>query len=91
MDKLHALAWPLTRLGELLEALARQRGLPLSGRDTPRPPEGLARADTEGLGAWIAATASWLGLEAESVEAPYAEVERLIGGAGPAILRLPAR
>jgi ATP-binding cassette subfamily B protein len=91
MDKLHALAWPLTRLGELIEALARQCGLPLSGRDTPRPPEGLARADTEGLGAWIAATASWLGLEAESVEAPYAEVERLLGGAGPAILHLPAR
>lgn len=32
MDKLHALAWPVTRLGELLEAVARHRGLPLSGR-----------------------------------------------------------
>ena len=64
MDELHALAWPVTRLGELLEAVARHRGLPLSGRDAPRPPEELAQAETEGLGAWIAATAAWLGLEA---------------------------
>src|SRR5262249_41153029 len=91
MDELHALAWPVARLGELIEAVAQHRGLPLSGRDTPHPPEGLAQADTEGLAAWIAATAAWLGLEAEAVEASCAEVERLVHAAGPAILRLPAK
>src|SRR5207244_843907 len=33
--------------------------------------------------------ATWLGLEAESVEVPYTEVEGLVRRAGPALLRLP--
>ena len=89
MGELHALAWPVARLGELIEAVARHGGLPLSGRETPRPPEGLAQASAEMLGAWIEASAAWLGLEAEAVAASYAEVERLVRGVGPAILRLP--
>jgi ATP-binding cassette, subfamily B, bacterial len=89
MGELHALAWPVARLGELIEAVARHCGLPLSGRETPRPPEGLAQASAEMLGAWIEASAAWLGLEAEAIAASYAEVERLVRGVGPAILRLP--
>jgi ATP-binding cassette subfamily B protein len=45
--------------------------------------------DGEAVGDWIEALAAWLGLEAEPVEASYAEVQRLVTGSAPALLRLP--
>src|SRR5215831_9104279 len=89
MRDLNTLVWPVARLGEALEAMARRSGLAPGERETPVPPEGLARDNTEALGAWIETAATWLGLEAESVEVPYAEVEGLVRRAGPALLRLP--
>src|SRR5262249_17803733 len=79
----------VTRLGEALEALARHSGLTPSGRETPVPAAGLAQDDAAALGAWIEAAAAWMGLEAEPVESPYAEAERFVRAAGPALLRLP--
>jgi ATP-binding cassette, subfamily B, bacterial len=90
MRDLHTMAWPAARLGEALEALARRSGLAPQERETLGPPEGLAREGAAALGAWVETAAAWLGLEAEPVEAPYAEVERLVRTAGPAMLRLPS-
>jgi ATP-binding cassette subfamily B protein len=89
MRDLNTLTWPVARLGEALETMARHSGLAQSGRATPVPPAGLAQEDAAALGAWIEAAAAWLGLEAEPVEAPYPEAERLVRVAGPALLRLP--
>src|SRR5262247_1426037 len=89
MRDLNTLAWPVVRLGEALEAMARRSGLASGERETPVPPEGLAQEEAAALGTWIEAAATWLGLEAESVEVPYAEVEGLVRRAGPALLRLP--
>jgi ATP-binding cassette subfamily B protein len=89
MRDLNTLAWPVARLGEALEAMARRSGLASGERETPVPPEGLAQEEAEALGTWIEAAATWLGLEAESVEVPYAEVEGLVRRAGPALLLLP--
>jgi ATP-binding cassette, subfamily B, bacterial len=86
---LEPLAWPMARLGEALEALARYSGLLRHSVETPRPPAGLECASGEEVGSWLEATASWLGLETEPVEVPYAEVEHLVRGAGPALLQLP--
>jgi ATP-binding cassette subfamily B protein len=55
------------------------------------PPPRLCTGDGAALGRWIEAAAGHLGLEAEPVEAPYAEVEQLIRTAGPALVRLPSR
>jgi ATP-binding cassette subfamily B protein len=89
MGDLQMLAWPVSRLGEALETLARIGGLaPRSAAITP-PPPGLAQDGGEALRRWIEATAGTLGVEAEPVEVPYAEVERLVRSAGPALLRLP--
>ena len=89
MCDLHTLAWPVVRLGEALEALAQHSDLAPRGRESPVPPESLAQDDAEALGAWIETAAAWLGLEAEPVEAPYAEAEWFVRGAGPSLLRLP--
>ena len=40
METLLTLAWPVERLGEALETLARHRGLPRRQRQMPTPPEG---------------------------------------------------
>ena len=81
MRDLHTLTWPVARLGEALEALARHSGLAPSGQETPMPPAGLTQEAAAALGAWIENAAAWLGLEAEPMEATYPEVERLVRAA----------
>lgn len=84
-----AISWPAGRLGEAIEALGRCGGLePRAAELEPLPAE-LCDGPGPPLGAWIEAAAAWLGLEAEPVEAPYAEADRLVRGAGPALLRIP--
>jgi ABC-type multidrug transport system fused ATPase/permease subunit len=89
MEALHTLAWPLARLGEALEMVARHHGLPLRQRETPTPPEGLGGEGGAELGPWLETAAAWLGLEAEPVEASYVDVASLVRRAGPALLHLP--
>ncbi|MGO9114649.1 MAG: ATP-binding cassette domain-containing protein [Thermoguttaceae bacterium] len=83
------LAWPAARLGEAMETLARRTGLAVPRGDAAAPPHSLAGTGGELIDDWIEALAARLGLEAESVEAPHAEVRRLMTGAAPALLRLP--
>ncbi len=87
-DDLIKLSWPLERLDEALEALARHSNL--SSRLTNvqsgmGPPAGV---DDEMIGRWIKAAALSLELEAEKVFSSYAELERMLVTAGPALLRL---
>jgi ATP-binding cassette subfamily B protein len=88
-EELTALSWPASRLGEALELLGRQSGRAVRAAEVGAPPEELAAEGGERLEAWIEVAAGWLGLEAEPVEATYPEVDQLLQGAGPALLRLP--
>jgi ATP-binding cassette subfamily B protein len=83
------LTWPAAQLGEALEMAGLRAGLGAREAEVGAPPPRLLTGDSSALGGWIEAAASWLGLEAEPVETPYAEVERLIRTAGPALVRLP--
>ena len=91
MEALDALAWPVERLGEAIMGLARLRGWRLRSAAAPVCPAGLQHGNSEALHVWLEAAATWLGVAAELVEVPYAEVERLVRGAGPALMRLPGR
>jgi ATP-binding cassette subfamily B protein len=86
---LENMLWPLDRLGESIEALAHQHRYALRAVETPRPPEDLCGASESRLGAWIEAAADELGIEAEAVEAPLAEVASLLWAVGPAIVFQP--
>ena len=88
IDQLAALAWPGSRLGEALQALARQNNLPLRPVEIPVDMT-FPSNDLEALDRQVEATATWLGIEAESIEAPYTEIEPLLLGAAPALLYLP--
>lgn len=88
LDALDALCWPVSRLGEALLALARRTGLSPRGGTVPRPPEGLIQPDNVALERWIEGSAEWLGVEAELLETPYAELPSLLRACGPCLLRL---
>jgi ATP-binding cassette subfamily B protein len=87
--RLTEIGWPAERLGEALALLGRHSGL--GGREVEMAAPSLrpAAPGASQVGPWIEAAASWLGLEAEPVETPYAEAQQLVAGAGPALLYLP--
>ncbi len=88
---LDALSWPLSRLGEMIEALARRCGLFTGSVQNLTVPHDLESNDDTSLGTWIDAAAACLGVEAEPVELHYAEVQRFVGRTGPALIRLPGK
>lgn len=85
-----AAAWPAERLLEALEVLARRSGLAAAAPPSGPPPAviGGSPADPEAASRHVEAVAGWLGLEAEPVAAPYAELERLVRGAAPALVEV---
>lgn len=91
IESLYALAWPLGRAGEALEALARKADLLPSALSAPLPHIFLDSpgATNAGLTQWIDQLARQLGVEAEPVESAYADVDTLAQEAAPALLRLP--
>jgi ATP-binding cassette subfamily B protein len=90
-NDLYSLTWPASRLGEAMEVTARKHNFLPRLAEAPAPLETLEHADDAMLGRWLDATAGRLGLEIEPVESPYTEVDQLVRGVGPALLRLPGR
>jgi ATP-binding cassette, subfamily B, bacterial len=84
-----ALTWSASRLGEALESLARKTNLCPRQIEVPSPPDLVTAGEEAAIGRWIEGAANWLGIEAEAVEAPYAEFSHVIGHAAPALLRVP--
>ncbi len=87
MTDLVSFAWPLSRLGEALEALARRGGLKPTATVTTPPPRFHAAHEQEALDSWLDWAAARLGIEVESVETTAAELLAMLRGAGPALLR----
>ena len=86
---IHSLAWPVSRLGEAIEILAREAGFSSNSPEIPLPPQNLGQTDNQAIGQWLDIAAAQLGLEVETVESSYTEVEQMVRSAGPALLRLP--
>jgi ATP-binding cassette, subfamily B, bacterial len=84
-------AWPLSRLGEALEALAHAAGMASErGPAASRFPADTG-VDDQTLGVWITAVARHLGVEAGPHDVPYAETALFVHHAGPALFRLPGQ
>ncbi len=82
-------AWPVTRLGELVESLALRSGLVSRSGELSQPPESVSEAGEETIGRWIDVAAGHLGIEAEGITAQYAELELMLQNSAPVIIRLP--
>ena len=87
-EGLAPLLWPAERLGEALEELARRARLRLVAADSPGVPGALAAASPQEQGRGIEWAAQRLGLEAEALDSAAPELESLLRGAAPALLRL---
>lgn len=90
MGDLVSLAWPLTDLGEALEALAQQSGLkPASGDISMslKAADILASESHEELDKCLDWAGAQLGIEVESIATTGDELMTLLEGAGPALLR----
>ncbi len=64
-DAMLALRWPVQRLGEGLEELARRAGLRVGDASAPIVPASLPQQGEQAQGHWIEWAAQRLGLEAE--------------------------
>lgn len=84
---LRAAWWPLARLGEGLEALARASGLGVAQAEALVPPAGLGD-DVALATRWLGWAAGRLGLELEPVDAAVPEADALLDAAGPALVPL---
>lgn len=82
-------AWPLSRLGEALAALAEASSLSLPTAEIPNPPRRLFDSEFEAINRWVETAADQLGIEAEPLEILYRAVEQSVQSAGPALLPLP--
>ncbi|MGW8250737.1 MAG: ATP-binding cassette domain-containing protein, partial [Anaerolineales bacterium] len=81
--------WPIDRLGDLIENLASKAGLSAKGTPLPQPAESFSSGEDAKITRWIDIAASYLGLEAEALDAYYSEVEAMIRSGGPLIIQLP--
>src|SRR5215831_9079383 len=92
IGELNNLCWPVSQIGEAMRAVTRHCGLSPRDREVSDPPAALELDQPSALAAlneWVETAADFLGFEAEAVEAPYGEVEKMARGAGPALLLLP--
>lgn len=81
-----SVTWPANRAAEALEALARKTGLRPKAATVVTP--AVVSAEPTRLGRWIEASAAVLGFDAEPEEIRYADVDRILASAAPALLRL---
>lgn len=80
-------AWPVERLGEALEALARQARLPMRRPQITIPPPSLD-GDGIALKPWLDWAGERLGLELEEVESAPSAFQGMLRAAGPALIVL---
>src|SRR5262245_21188678 len=91
-EELENLCWPISQIGEAMRAIMRRCELLTREGEVSNPPAALQLDQPAALAAlneWVETAADFLGFEAEAIEAPYAEVEKLTRGAGPSLLLLP--
>jgi len=82
------LAWPLSRLGESIEELARVAHLNSATRESLIAAEPLKQQDIADLDRWIEWAGDRLGIEAEPIETSVSESGQLLRNSGPALLKL---
>lgn len=85
--RLAPLIWPLERLSEAIDVLARYLNGPIEGGETSLPPAHVA-SDSKSLDRWIRAACSRHDLTAEPTETTWGDVEKTVQGAAPALLRV---
>src|SRR6266850_2394189 len=79
MIDLRDCSWPLARVGEAMQALARRAGLPHRSTPLPPAPSSVACGNKQADSAWINSTAACLDLHIEQRPATYGALQGLLG------------
>ena len=79
------LLWPAAELDHALALLLRHAGLAADPGAVPPPP---AAADDDEVERWLAAATAPLDLEAEPLDASYADAAAMLAGCAPALVRV---
>jgi len=87
MADLMAITWEGRRVGEALEAAAKYCAQPSAVLTTTPSPE-VVKGEEPYLSRWLDTAGASLGVEVESVETEYRDVEQLIRSGAPALLRI---
>ncbi len=82
------MAWPLAHLDEALYQLAQKSGLFSTKEALRLTPSAAEELHGDSLDRWLDAAAAQMGVEVESVGAAYAEIDRLLRYAPPALIPL---
>ena len=90
MDGATAFGWPLTGVADATEALARAAGFGAGSGDSGRRRSSRHAASAESADTGVHRLSSRLDFEAHAVDVPYADVERTLETAGPALLKVNA-
>ncbi|HYH80133.1 MAG TPA: ABC transporter ATP-binding protein [Longimicrobium sp.] len=80
------LLWPAAELDQALSLLLRHAGLAADPGTLPSPP---SMVDDDAVEHWLSAAAAPLDLEAEPLDASYADAAAMLGGCAPALVRVP--
>ena len=88
VDAIADLRWPVQRLGEGIEELARRARLRVADGLPCGVPPPTVQHDEREQGRWIEWAAGRLGLEAEPIAALAPELDSVLGGAAPAVFRV---
>lgn len=87
-EELDALLWPVSRVGDAMEAVARHGSLTPRRVELPPAPATLSTGNDDHLARWIGGVADYLGLEAQRASSSYTQVTHMIRRAGPALLEI---
>lgn len=86
MRAMRPFLWPFARIGEGIEELSRRSGLrPSTQSETVKVPAAIAAGQARNLADWFDWAAEHLGIEANLVQTPVAEMPDLLRSGGPAI------
>ncbi|MBV9110154.1 MAG: hypothetical protein JO306_12155, partial [Gemmatimonadetes bacterium] len=83
--EIDSILWSAGELDEALALLVRHGGLAGDVTCIPTPPTDAAEAEVE---RWLAVAVAPMELEAEAVDASYADAAEMLAGCAPALLRV---
>lgn len=87
MTSAASMGWPVARLPEAIEVLARQAGLTVHKNSSAFPSLVDEHIDHDAFESWLDWACTRVGIEMEPVESSGVDFGRLLRGAGPALMR----
>ena len=87
--KIEDCLWDFNQISEALEILSRRAGFIRIPVDLPPIPDDLHGREDDRLNRWMEAAGEKIGIETESFESSFSDIEKVLRKAAPAIISIP--